>query len=217
MKPLMQSAPLYKQVYEEIKTSILRGDFKQGDKISVNKLAEEFEISRTPLRESLRQLQKEGLLEQDQSGTKIAQITETDFNELCTCRLILERELIKEVTLIIEEEQINEAEKMIELAKNSLNKDLQMEILEYNSKFHKILINACNNNRLKDLLDQVRAKLLLYRANVVYKLEQTAEILEEHSTILKAIKERNVEKAVIAVDTHLSNDQVRGQKVFGHD
>ncbi|MFZ4451611.1 GntR family transcriptional regulator [Salibacterium aidingense] len=214
MRALMQSLPLYKQVYEEIKTSILRGEFKPGDKISVNKLAEEFQISRTPLREALRQLQKEQLLEQDQSGSKIAQISEKDFNELCTCRLVLEKELIKDVISNIKEENITEAEKLIEMAELSLKKEDQIEFLEYNSNFHEILIDACTNERLKDLLNQVRAKLLLYRANVIQRAGEGTEILAEHHAILKAVKERHTENAVKTIESHLTNDQIRGKKVL---
>lgn len=205
--------PLYQQVYNQIRKSILSGNLKPDTKLSVVKLADELQISRTPLREALRQLQSEGLLEQDRMGSRVVRITPEDYEELCICRLVLEKEIIREVVSSIEEEKIKEAEQYIQKAKEYLTSD-QLKFLECNSAFHEVLISSCSNRRLKELLDTTRAKLLLYRANVVHNSRQNAEIIDEHEMILKAVQERNVNKALEAISTHLDNDRVRGDKVL---
>ena len=93
--PLTRNVPLYQQAYQEIKREILTGKIKPGTKLSENVLAEQYKVSRTPLREAIRQLQIEGLLISDGVSTTVVELSVKDFEELCYCRLVLEKEVVK--------------------------------------------------------------------------------------------------------------------------
>ncbi len=214
---LYQSEPLYRQVYAKIKKSILNGEISPGSKIVVAELAKTFKISRTPLREALRQLQKEGLLVLDNTGTRVIELNRKDFYELCFCRLILEKRIITLVVNEIPDEQLDMIDSIIHKLEKSVVRNEILKVLSLNTDFHEIIINACENKRLVNLLKQVRYLLLLYRAEINKVSIDHVEILKEHKIILKALKDRDVDRAEQAIVNHLNNDYRRGEKILNSE
>lgn len=212
---ITQVKPLYEQVYDEIRSSILGGEFKPGEKIVVVKLAEHLQISRTPLREAFRQLQKEGLVNMDKNGTvTVIDLDKDDFEELCFCRLVLEKQIIELVVDQITEAQLAVVEDILDKTDEAIENGDNIKILNLNAEFHKVLIEACSNKRLVQLLEQIRSLLLIYRANIHKHLEHNKDIAGEHRRIFEAVKARDAEEAVKAIEMHLNNDRMRGRKVF---
>jgi DNA-binding GntR family transcriptional regulator len=210
MKVLKQPVPLYQQAYEEIKGSILSGKFKPGSTITVSQLTEEFQISRTPLKEALRQLQNEGLLVLHPMGPKVIQFNKQDISELCYCRLVLEKEMIGFAVDHITDAELHEIEEVLRKAESCVKDGKNNEIfLEYNSRFHEILMNACPNKMLLQLLEVTRNKLLLYRAISIKDTNDQLKIISEHYEILKALQKRDKKKAIEAIEKHLLTDQSR--------
>lgn len=207
---LKQSIPLYQQAYEEIKRSILSGKFKPGSTILVSQLAEEFQVSRTPLKEALRQLQNEGLLVLNPLGPKVIELDRQDIEELCDCRLLLEKELIRLVTDAITNEELQRLEEALKQAEVCVQTGESIEVfLKYNSLFHEIIMHACPNKMLVQLLESTRDKLLLYRAIAIQSKNDQLEVIAEHYEIFTALQKRDPKKAVEAVEKHLQTDQTR--------
>lgn len=218
MKAFTIPQPLYQQAYELIKDLIISGQISPGSRIVITKLAEKYNISRTPFREALRQLEKDGLLESDNLGSKVVELDSDDFDELYECRILLEADVIKNATKNIRSDQLTELQEILnkvgELLEGPPDDHQQIEILKLNTKFHESLANASTNKRLTQLLDQVRNLLLLYRANILKIPEHNAAIYQEHKTIFNAVKAGEHEKAMEVVIAHLKNDRLRGIKVF---
>lgn len=216
MSIIKQSQPLYQQVYEQVKKLILIGEITPGSRIIVSKLAEEYKISRTPLREALRQLENEGLLIQDNTGTTVIKLDQIDFEELCSCRLLLEKEIINIAVYKISDANLNKAEEIINKSEQVIKDDDEnvKDFLELNTKFHEIIINSINNKRLIQLLNQTRSLLLLYRAKIARDFDHKYQIVNEHRMILGALRERNKQKAISVIEEHLINDQKRGSVFF---
>lgn len=206
--------PLYQQAYREFKKLILTGQILPGEKIVMSKLAEEYNISRTPLREALRQLQTEGLIVQDQSGMKVVELDKSDFLQLFQCRVLLEKEVIRMVVEEIKEAQLNKVSDVLADSKEAIEDGDSFKILELNTQFHELLIESCSNRQLAYLLNHVRSLLLINRANINKKPEYYKEIYHEHVNIFNAIKSRDVNKALEVIEEHLKNDHIRGQSVL---
>ncbi|WP_282142445.1 GntR family transcriptional regulator [Cytobacillus oceanisediminis] len=206
--------PLYQQIYDIIKKSILSGQLKPGEKVNVSHLAEKYNISRTPLREALRQLQIEGLLVQDQLGLSIVKLDETDFKDLYETRIMLEPQIMGLVLKAITEEQLNSIEEILERAEDAFLEGNHLHLLEWNAKFHDRLLDASPNRRAVHLLQQVRSFLLLYRANILKNNEHNREILKEHSQILHALKARDEIAVYQSAENHLRNDLERGMNMI---
>ena len=214
MVGLYISQPLYQQVHENIKKSILSGKLEPGEKIIVTKLAEEFNISRTPLREALRQLEIEGLLVNEESGLHVISLNSQDFKELYQCRIVLEKEIMKMVVETISEKQLEEVKDLLELADRALEDQDYMQLLELNTKFHEKLLESSPNKRAVELVQRVRNFLLIYRAKMLRNDQFNHGINKEHKEIFEALIERNEEKVVQLVEMHLKNDEQRGSEIF---
>lgn len=206
--------PLYQQIYDIIKKSILSGQLKHGEKVNVSHLAEKYNISRTPLREALRQLQIEGLLVQDQLGLSIVKLDETDFKDLYETRIMLEPQIMGLVLKAITEERLNCIEEILERAEDAFLEGNHLLLLEWNAKFHDRLLDASPNRRAVHLLKQVRSFLLLYRANILKNNEHNREILKEHRQIFHALKARDEIAVYQSAENHLRNDLERGMNMI---
>lgn len=206
--------PLYKQAYDRIKHLILTGELTPGSKVIVSKLAKEYQVSRTPLREALRQLQKEGLLIQNHLGTRVVSINLTDYEELYFCRLLLEKQVMSMVVAEISDESLEKAADILVQARNALKNENYLDILTLNTQFHEVFYHTCSNRRLVQMLENIRSLLLIYRANALKYLDYNREVTEEHGKILEAVQERDVNKAIEAVGTHVTNDMNRGRIIF---
>lgn len=215
MTHLTISQPLYQQVYKLIKTAILNGEFKPGEKVVATQLVKKYNISRTPLREALRQLQNEGLLVKDQSGLHVVELDIKDFKDLYQCRLILEQETMQLIVDTITDNELEEIEGLLDESDRLLKQKRYLELLEINSKFHDKLLESSPNKRIVTLLQQVRSFLTLYRARILSNYKYNCEINREHREIYNAIRERNKEKAVELVAKHIKNDERRGISVIG--
>ena len=206
------SKPLYQQAYEDIKESILSGVIPPGSQVVASQLAEKYKISRTPLREALRQLQNEGLLVPENSGIYVIELDRNEFEDLCVCRLILEKKLMEIIFDKISNEQLAQVETVLNEAVSSLEEGDSLKILSLNTKFHQLLMDSCPNKKLVQLLEQVRSLSLIYRANINKKPDP--EIIKEHKNIFYALKDRNLMKVIELIEIHLENDRIRGIKVL---
>ncbi len=202
--------PLYQQAYRELKKLIVTGKLQPGEKVIMSKLAEQYEISRTPLREALRQLQSEGLIIQEHSTMRIVEINKEDFLNLYQTRIVLEKEVIKSIVSIIPVEDFPSIETVLDESKKAIDEGDPFKILELNTQFHEMLMNYCPNPRMIQLLNSVRSLLLIYRANINKKLKNNMEIYKEHKEILDALKSRDIARSVKVIEKHMVNDQNRG-------
>jgi DNA-binding GntR family transcriptional regulator len=202
--------PLYQQAYKELKKLIITGKLQPGEKVIMSKLADQYEISRTPLREALRQLQSEGLIIQEHSTMRIVEINKDDFLHLYQTRIVLEKEVIKSVVTLIPDEDFPKIEAVLNESRTAIQKGDPFRILELNTQFHELLMYYCPNPRMIQLLNYVRSLLLIYRANINKKAKNNLEIYDEHKEIIEALKARDIEKSIQMVETHMLNDQKRG-------
>lgn len=214
VQSLQFSQPLYQQIYDIIKSSILAGELKPGEKVNVSQLAEKYNISRTPLREALRQLQIEGLLVQDHLGLSVVKLEETDFKDLYECRLMLEPKIMGLILKTVANEELEAIEKVLLNAESAFKEGNLLQLLELNAQFHDRLLEASPNKRALHLLQQVRSFLLLYRANILKNNEHNREILKEHRQILNALKARDEAAVIQNVENHLRNDLERGTNMI---
>ncbi|MCM3089894.1 MULTISPECIES: GntR family transcriptional regulator [unclassified Cytobacillus] len=214
VQSLQFSQPLYQQIYDIIKRSILAGELKPGEKVNVSQLAEKYNISRTPLREALRQLQIEGLLVQDHLGLSVVKLEESDFNDLYECRLMLEPTITRLILKTITDKELEEIKIILLDAERAFEEGNHLQLLELNAQFHDRLLEASPNKRALHLLQQVRSFLLLYRANILKNNEHNREILKEHRQILNALIARDEESVIQNVKVHLRNDLERGTNMI---
>ncbi|HJF31628.1 MAG TPA: GntR family transcriptional regulator [Sporosarcina psychrophila] len=186
----------YHQAYEVIRDRILNGDMPGGTKVVEEKLAAELGFSRTPIRDSLRQLGHEGLI----VNKKVVQPTEKDLRNLFQVRILLEGFSAKSAATYLPEEELNSLSNCVRLGREGTVE----EIMDANERFHKIIVQASGNALMIDTIDRMKSIIYLFRKTVV--LYNRPRLIDEHEEIYEAIKARDGEKAKQLMEAHLKED-----------
>lgn len=185
-----------KQAYEMIRDRILNGDMPGGTKIVEEKLAADLGFSRTPIRESLRQLSYEGLI----VNKKVVQPTEKDLRNLFQVRGLLEGFSAKTAATYLPEDDLNELSNCIKIGRDGTIE----EIMDANERFHEIIVQASGNSLMIDTLNRMKSIIYLFRKTVV--LYNRPGLIDEHEEIYEAIKRRDGEAAKKLMEDHLKED-----------
>jgi DNA-binding GntR family transcriptional regulator len=216
--PIQRSKSLHEQTYQALRTSILSGDLPPGERLVETQLAQWLQVSRTPIREAIRQLQKDGLVTADGlGGLQVATISVADAAQLYDCRLALEQLSVAEACLHADANQLKQLEGYVIQAEHLMRKQPQdlkvMQLLDLDYGFHRLIAESSKNRWLVTLLDQVFDKMMLLRVQTTRHNPEVLEIRIEHRQIYEAITHRQVESAEEAIRSHLlaSKDRVVGE------
>ncbi len=205
---------LYEQVHKALRSAILTGSLAPGDRLVETQLAEWLQVSRTPLREALRQLQQDGLVTADVSGgLRVTTITAADAEELYDCRLALEALAVAGACLYATDEQLQAIEACVAKAEgataNSYGSLSHEHLLDVDYQFHHLIAESSGNRRLVSLLDTLFDAMALLRIQTLQKNPNVLDIRLEHRQIYEAILSRNAETATAAITQHLKASKIR--------
>lgn len=190
------SRPAYHNCYEILRDKILSGELPGGTKIVEEKIAAELGVSRTPIRESIRKLEYEGLIVKK----KVVNPTEKDLRHMFSVRILLEGYSARCAATFLKENQIEKLYEYVEIGR----KGTKEEIMSANESFHNDIVRASNNPVMIDIIDRMQAIIYLFRKTVV--IYNRPNLIDEHEEIYKAIKARDGEKAEILMKKHLETD-----------
>ncbi|MCY9019400.1 GntR family transcriptional regulator [Priestia megaterium] len=191
-----RSCPAARQSYEIIRDKILNGELSAGTKIVEEKIAAELGVSRTPIRESIRKLEYEGLI----VNKKVVKPTEKDLRNMFQVRILLEGYSAQCAASYLNE---NELDSLYECVKIGRTGTIE-EIMIANEHFHEIIVNASNNPVMIDIIDRMQSTIYLFRKTVVFY--QRPHLIDEHEQIYQAIKARDGQKAELLMKNHLEAD-----------
>lgn len=183
-------------LYLQIRDDILNGDFKQYEKLTEAKLAEKYNVSRTPIRELLRQLEFEYLVKDNYINIP----TKEELRDLFEMRILIEVHSIKKAILLFQQSDIDELKALIQLARGT---DFNQTMLA-NEQFHEKIVSATRNPYLTSTYDQLNAVIYLFRKTVIEK--ERPLLLDEHDDIVAAIEKRDPALAESLITEHLAKD-----------
>lgn len=212
--PLPRRVSLHEQTYQALRTSILSGELLPGERLVETQLATQLAVSRTPIREALRQLQREGLVILDSGGgLRVISVSVVDAIHLYDCRIALEQAAVREAclnasdrTLDDLQQSISQSERAVQRAASTLN---TFEMLNLDYQFHRQIAESTGNPWLTDLLDQVFDKMMLLRVQTTRHNPKVLEICSEHRKICGAMTSRNANTAIAAIQSHLDASKAR--------
>ncbi|AKI91030.1 GntR family transcriptional regulator [Bacillus subtilis] len=205
---LDKPTPYYLQFYNQLKKMIFNGTFKPGERINETQLAKSFGVSRSPIREAMRLLEKDGLLKaDDRNGFSITSLTAKDVDEIYKIRIPLEQLAVELVIDEADEEELTILEKQLEETEKAIHNGTEdTEIIRLNQKFHELLVDFSHNRHLKNLLEHVN-DLIHFCRILNYTGDHRAEtILSEHRKIFEEVKKKNKEAAKQYVLAHFNHD-----------
>ncbi|HEY9888341.1 MAG TPA: GntR family transcriptional regulator [Candidatus Obscuribacterales bacterium] len=217
--PLPRRESLHAQTYHALRTSILSGELAPGDRLVETQLAQQLQVSRTPIREALRQLQREGLAMVDTSGgLRVISVSVVDAIHLYDCRLALEQAAVREACLRASDRALDDLRHTVTQAEQAVAGQTvplnPFEMLNLDYQFHRQIAESTGNPWLTHLLDQVFDKMMLLRVQTTRHNPKVLEICTEHRKICGAIASRQPEQAIAAIQTHLDASKTRVVKAL---
>lgn len=211
---LSRSRSLHEQTYQALRAAILSGELGAGDRLVETRIAKALQVSRTPIREALRQLQRENLVVTDANGgSRVVRLTVEDAIHLYDCRLALERLSVVEACRSIDRSDLERLESIVVQAESSAEKPPHQltngQLPRVDRQFHRILAECSRNPWLVSLLDRVFDQMSLLRIRAMQQNPRVLEIREEHRRVYDAVARGEEEEAIGAIVEHLSASKER--------
>lgn len=200
------SYSLRARVFNQLQNDILNGKYQPGDSLIETKLSEDLGVSRTPIREAIRQLELEGLVTYvPNKGAIVNGVTSKDIQDIYTIRMMVEGLAARWATENITQQEIDELNETIELEEFYTNKNDVQHMLKLDSKFHEIIFKASKSKPLMQTLSTFHHYVQRARNASLESPVRARQALEEHRAILQAIIERDPEKAERLTTEHIKN------------
>jgi DNA-binding GntR family transcriptional regulator len=208
LRSFSRAKSLQEQTYLALRASILSGEILPGEKLIETQIAQKLQVSRTPIREAIRQLQRENLLTaQTNGGVKVMVISAIDAEQLYDCRIALEELAVKEACSLATKTQIQKINKWLnkaeQLLENGFSPEKSAKMLEIDYQFHLAIVESSGNKWLIYLLDQVFDKMKLLRVQTTRHNPRVLEIRHEHRQVYEAVAQRDAATAVQLIRNHL--------------
>lgn len=192
------------KVYDHIREDILNGIYKEHEELKEATLGEKLGVSRTPVREALRQLELEGLVEIiPNKGARVTGITKKDIDDIYQIRYLLEGLSARWATEHVTEAQIEKMEETLYLTEFHANKGNFAQVYELDSQFHELMYEASGSKMLNHILSDFHMYVTRIRKTSLATDNRSKNSTEEHRAILEAIKERNADKAEECAHNHV--------------
>ncbi len=193
------------QVFEHLENDILSGKYSRGEILTESRLSSEMGVSRTPIREALRRLEQEHLIEESGKGSVVIGITEKDLKDIFLIRGKLECMAASLAAENRTEEQLEELREVLELQEFYLAKSDAERIKHMDNKFHRTLYKLSGSMSFYDTLIPLHKKIQKYRMASVQSKSRAAASVKEHRLIFEAIADKNSEAASKYAKQHVEN------------
>lgn len=198
--------PLRDVVFNTLRQAILRGELKPGERLMEIQLANKLGVSRTPIREAIRKLELEGLvLMIPRKGAEVAEITEKNLRDVLEVRAALEELAVQLACVRIDKDGIEHLKKAAKDFELTLNSGDITQIAEADVAYHDIIYHATDNQRLIQLLNNLREQMYRYRVEYLKQKECHPKLLAEHQDIIRAIENGEQDIAARITNQHIDN------------
>ncbi|MBI4471080.1 MAG: GntR family transcriptional regulator [Acidobacteria bacterium] len=207
-----ESSSLVDSIYLKLKGRIITCQLAPGEFMTESRLAEQFSVSRTPVREVFTRLVKDELVRViPHRGYLVAPITLHDFQEIYEARMIVEAAAAELAAQHASPEAIARLGKLLELQKEHAGKKDVPSFLDNDLNFHRRIAEACGNRRLFKMATEMKdqCQRIVYLAQRQGGGQHLLAALSEHRAIIKAIERRNPAEARQAMVTHLQSYRER--------
>ena len=196
--------PLRDVVFENLRTAILEGNLKAGQRLSEVQLAEQLGVSRTPIREAIRKLELEGLVVMlPRKGAYVANMSFKDLIDVLEIRASLEGLAASLAAERRNDEDIIDLEKLAKEFETCVRETNIEGVLKTDIDFHEKIFMMANNKKLYQLITSLWEQVHRFRVTYVSDYDASLSLVEEHNKILQAIKDGDSELAKKYATEHI--------------
>lgn len=202
------------RVYKSIRNNILEGFYQPGDELKEKNIGEELGVSRTPVREALRQLELEGLVSiVPNKGAVVVGVSLEDIQDIYEIRALLEGLCARWAANNISDEQITEMDENLLLSEFHESRGNYEQLVTLDSQFHEIMYDASGSRELKRVLKDYHEYVLRVRKNSLGAANRAKNSTVEHKKIAEAIKAHDAALAEECARKHIKSTKENMDKM----
>jgi DNA-binding GntR family transcriptional regulator len=203
------------EVVEKLKEAILIGVFRPGDRLVEANLCASLGVSRQSLREGLRSLQAEHLVEiVPNRGPQIPVLSWEAAEEIYDVRELLEGEAAARCASLVAEDDLRSLSERLELFRKAVREKAQLDQVRYTAEFYAIILRCCGNKTIEQIINGLFARINFLRARSMSLPGRTKNSLDEMAAIFTAIKAHDGKAARKAAQLHVSNAKEAARKAM---
>lgn len=194
---------LPEKISSSLEGAILQGKIKPGDRLIEDELSAIFKVSRAPIREAFRLLEKGGLIRRfPRRGAVVESISPQDISDIFEIRSVLEGLAARLFCQRAEEKEIQHLERIYESMKGESN---TLRYRKLNGEFHEVWVEGCRNKKVKEIYQRFQKQTAWFQKITLSFIGRPEISLKEHKKILEAIRDRDAEKAEREVRQHIEH------------
>lgn len=215
-KPEEPRTNLTERIYLQLKQDIFSFRLLPGDRFSENEIAERVEASRTPVREALTRLQREGFVDVSfRSGWQVKPFDFNQFEQLYDVRVVLELAAVKKLCEMEPAPNLDDL-KRIWLVKPEDRLEDGPSVCALDERFHEQLVEATGNQEMARIHHDITERLRIIRRIDFTQQKRIEATYEEHAKILRTIIERRAEEVKSLLKTHIEASKAEVRKITLH-
>ena len=200
--------PLRDVVFNTLRQAILVGELKPGERLMEIHLADRLGVSRTPIREAIHKLEREGLVTIiPRRGAEVSQITEKSMNDVLEVRRALDALCVELACDRITEDGLKNLKAACDNFEQCVRTGDSKKIAQADVALHDIIVQATGNQRLIQLVNNLSEQMYRYRFEYIKDSSQHKTLVEEHRIIYQSIVRKDKKTAADAARTHIDNQE----------
>ena len=203
-----KSVSLADQVFERLENDIIQGVYAKGEILTELKLVEQLGVSRTPIREALRRLEQERLIEDAGKGSRVLGITEADVLDIMNIRQHIEALAAYYATINMTPEGILELKHIVDLQDFYFEKWDVERLREVDDDFHEAICRLSKRTVITDTLIPLHRKTRRYRKIAMEDRARAECTMREHRKIYEAIAAGDADRAAALSSEHIENARI---------
>ena len=200
--------PLRDLVFTTLRQAILKGELQPGERLMEIQLADKMGVSRTPIREAIRKLEKEGLVNMiPRKGAEVAGISEKMLKDVLEVRMTLEKLAFK---LAMQHIKPADIERLEETERNFVKAVQEGDIVNMTAadeQFHFIIYDVAGNDKLKELLYNLKENMYRYRMEYLKDENYRKALAEEHANLIECFRRNDLAGGVDLTEQHIENQE----------
>jgi DNA-binding GntR family transcriptional regulator len=206
--------PLAEQVYQQLKEDIFSFQLFPGDRFSESDIAKHYGVSRTPMRDGLFRLQREGYLEVGfRRGWKVSQINFEQMDQLYDLRIVLELASLERLPMGHAPREAIERLKAIWCVEPELRESDPVTMFGMDETFHRQLLAATGNGEMLRVHNEVTERIRIVRRLDFLKPHRTTATYDDHATMLRLIERNKLPEATILLRAHITQSKLEVRKI----
>ncbi len=201
--------PLREVIFTTLREAIIMGELKPGERLMEVQLSQKMGVSRTPVREAIRKLELEGFVNMvPRKGAEVAKLSVKDIMDVLEVRASLDGLATSLAASRITDEEIKELKHVLTQFENYVEKDNLQGVIKKDIEFHEVIYNASKNDKLIQILNNLREQVYRFRVIYLKDFSSTKEVVKEHSEIYDAIINKDSIGAREAAERHIRNQEL---------